>query len=48
MVLPNQMSDDENKALSLGYVLDDDTLLTMVAINLLQKEAKDVTRPRPL
>lgn len=40
MVLPNQMSDEENKALGLGYVLDDDTLYAMVAINFSRKKKK--------
>ena len=39
-VLPNQMTDNENKALGLGYVLEDDTLHALVAINFSRKKQK--------
>lgn len=33
MVLLNQMHDDDNKALGLGYIIEEDKLHVMIAIN---------------
>lgn len=46
MTLPNQMHDDENKVLGLGYMVEEDKLHIMIAINFLKREKKDATWPR--
>lgn len=33
-VLPNQMHDDDNKALGLGYSMEEDILSVMMSINI--------------
>lgn len=40
MVLPNQMRDDDNKALGLGYIVEEDKLHVMVAINFSKRKKK--------
>lgn len=40
MILPNQLSDDDNKALGLGYTIEDDKLHVMVAVNFSKKKRK--------
>ncbi|TKS65757.1 hypothetical protein D9C73_028022 [Collichthys lucidus] len=40
IVLPNQLTEDDNKALGLGYTLDDDQLHVMVAVNFSRKKKK--------
>lgn len=40
MVLPNQMRDDDNKALGLGYAVAEDKLYVMTAINFSKKKSK--------
>ncbi|XP_039456743.1 uncharacterized protein LOC120433854 [Oreochromis aureus] len=40
IVLPNQMRDEENKALGLGYIVEEDKLHVMVAINFSKKKKK--------
>nr|AAD26627.1 unknown [Takifugu rubripes] len=39
-VLPNQMSDDDNKALGLGYIVKEEKLHVMVAINFSKRRKK--------
>ncbi len=38
VVLPNQMHDDDNKALSLGYIVEEDKLHVMVVINFSKRK----------
>ena len=40
LVLPNQMQDDDNKALGLGYIVKEDKLHVMVAINFSKRKKK--------
>lgn len=40
IVLPNQMRDEENKALGLGYIVEKDKLHVMVAINFSKRKKK--------
>lgn len=40
IVLPNQLTENDNKALGLGYTLDDDKLHVMVAVNFSRKKRK--------
>lgn len=40
MVLPNQMRDDDNKALGLGYIVEEDKLHIMVSINFSKRKKK--------
>lgn len=40
MVLPNQMGDDDNKALGLGYVVEEDKLYVMTTINFSKRKKK--------
>lgn len=40
MVLPNQMQDSANKALGLGYLVEEDKLHVMVAINFSKRKQK--------
>lgn len=40
MVLPNQMHDDDNKALGLGYTVEEDNLHVMIAINFSKRKKK--------
>ncbi|KAK7918661.1 hypothetical protein WMY93_009945 [Mugilogobius chulae] len=38
MILPNQLTEDDNKALGLGYTIDDDKLHVMSAVNFSKKK----------
>ena len=40
IVLPNQLTEEDNKALGLGYTPDDDKLHVMVAVNFSKKKEK--------
>lgn len=40
MVLPNQMRDDDNKALGPGYIVEEDKLHVMIAINFSKRKKK--------
>ncbi|KAK7944841.1 hypothetical protein WMY93_000569 [Mugilogobius chulae] len=40
MILPNQLTEDDNKALGLGYTIDDDKLHVMSAVNFSKKKKK--------
>ncbi|XP_060768409.1 uncharacterized protein LOC132875561 isoform X2 [Neoarius graeffei] len=40
MILPNQLTEEDNKALGLGYTIDDDKLHVMVAVNFSKKRKK--------
>ncbi|XP_032434156.1 uncharacterized protein LOC116729604 [Xiphophorus hellerii] len=40
MVLPNQMRDEDNKALGLGYIVEEDKLHVMVSINFSKRKKK--------
>ncbi|XP_060762681.1 uncharacterized protein LOC132872105 [Neoarius graeffei] len=40
MILPNQLTEEDNKALGLGYTVDDDKLHVMVAVNYSKKRKK--------
>ncbi|XP_023810653.1 uncharacterized protein LOC105357885 [Oryzias latipes] len=40
MILPNQLTEDDNKALGLGYTIDDDKLHVMAAVNFSKKKKK--------
>nr|XP_017209463.2 uncharacterized protein LOC108181536 [Danio rerio] len=40
MVLPNQLHDDDNKALGLGYSVEDDKLYVMTSINFSKRKKK--------
>lgn len=40
MILPNQLTKDDNKALGLGYTINDDKLHVMVAVNFSKKRRK--------
>ncbi len=40
VILPNQLKNEENKALGLGYTLEDDKLHVMVRINFSKKKKK--------
>ncbi|KAL3973670.1 mitochondrial-processing peptidase subunit beta [Sarotherodon galilaeus] len=40
IVLPNQMRDEENKALGQGYIVEEDKLHVMVAINFSKRKKK--------
>ena len=40
MVLPNQMRDEDNKALGRGYIVEQDKLHVMAAINFSKREKK--------
>lgn len=40
MVLPNQMRDDDNKALGLGYSMEEDMLHVMTSINFSKRKRK--------
>ncbi|KAL3973928.1 GTP-binding protein [Sarotherodon galilaeus] len=40
IVLPNQMRDEENKALGLGYIVEEDKLHVIVAINFSKRKKK--------
>ena len=40
IILPNQLSDDENKALGLGYTIEEDKLHVMVAVNFSKRKKK--------
>lgn len=40
MILPNQMHDDDNKALGLGYIVEEDMLHVMVGINFSKRKKK--------
>ncbi|KAI7792395.1 gag-pol fusion polyprotein [Triplophysa rosa] len=40
VVLPNQLKDEDNKALSLGYILEEDKLHVMVRINSSRRKKK--------
>lgn len=40
MVLPNQMRDEDNKALGLGYIVEKDKLHVMVSINFSKRKKK--------
>lgn len=40
MVLPNQMGDDDNKALGLGYIVQEDKLHVMCSINFSKRKKK--------
>ncbi|KAM9744581.1 uncharacterized protein ACNS7B_011726 [Menidia menidia] len=40
LVLPNQMRDEDNKALGLGYIVEEDQLYVMVGINFSKRKKK--------
>ena len=40
MILPNQLTEEDNKALGLGYTVEDDKLHVMVAVNFSKKRRK--------
>ncbi|XP_054911873.1 uncharacterized protein LOC129376308 isoform X1 [Poeciliopsis prolifica] len=40
MILPNQMRDEDNKALGLGYIVEEDKLHVMVSINFSKRKRK--------
>ncbi|XP_060757417.1 methyltransferase-like protein 23 isoform X2 [Neoarius graeffei] len=40
MILPNQLTEEDNKALGLGYTVDDDKLHVMVVVNFSKKKKK--------
>lgn len=40
MILPNQLTEEDNKALGLGYTIEDDKLHVMVAVNFSKKKRK--------
>ena len=40
VILPNQMRDDDNKALGLGYIVEEDMLHVMVGINFSKRKKK--------
>ncbi|CAI5659844.1 unnamed protein product, partial [Oreochromis niloticus] len=40
IILPNQLTEDDNKALGLGYTINDDKLHVMVAVNFSKKRRK--------
>lgn len=40
MILPNQLTEEDNKALGLGYAIEDDKLHVMVAVNFSKKKKK--------
>ena len=40
LVLPNQMGDDDNKALGLGYIVEEDRLHVMTSINFSRRKQK--------
>lgn len=40
MVLPNQMHQDDNKALGLGYIVEEDKLHVMTTINFSKRKKK--------
>lgn len=40
MILPNKMRDEDNKALGLGYMVEEDKLHVMVAISFSQRKKK--------
>lgn len=40
MILPNQLTEEDNKALGLGYIIEDDKLHVMVAVNFSKKKRK--------
>ncbi|KAG7473943.1 hypothetical protein MATL_G00101290 [Megalops atlanticus] len=40
MVLPNQMGDDDNKALGLGYIVEEDKLHVMTSIDFSKRKKK--------
>lgn len=40
MFLPNQLTEDDNKALGLGYTIQDDKLHIMIAVNFSKKRRK--------
>ncbi|XP_054601662.2 uncharacterized protein [Nothobranchius furzeri] len=40
IILPNQMKEEENKALGLGYIAEDDNLHVMVSINFSKRKKK--------
>lgn len=45
MVLPNQMGDDDNKALGLGYIVEEDKL--HVCNQFLKEKEEDATWSEP-
>lgn len=40
MIFPNQLTEEDNKALSLGYTVEDDKLHVMVAVNFSKRKMK--------
>lgn len=40
VILPNQLTEEDNKALGLGYTIEDDKLHVMVAVNFSKKRRK--------
>ncbi|XP_058503794.1 uncharacterized protein LOC131471311 [Solea solea] len=40
MILPNQLTEEDNKALGLGYTIEDDKLHVMVAVNFSKRRRK--------
>ena len=38
MILSNQLTEEDNKALGLGYTIEDDKLHVMVAVNFSKKK----------
>lgn len=40
MILPNRLTEEDNKALSLGYTIEDDKIHVMVAVNFSKKKKK--------
>lgn len=40
MTLPNQLTEENNKALGLDYIIEDDKLHVMVAVNFSKKKKK--------
>ena len=40
MILPNQLTEEDNKALGLSYTIEDDKLHVMVAVNFSKKRRK--------
>ena len=40
VILPNQMRDEDNKALGIGYKVEDDQLYMMTSINFSKRKKK--------
>lgn len=41
IILPNQMRDEDNKALGVGYQVEEDKLYTLTSINFSKRKKKD-------